>query len=177
MDFEEAIARFERNLGRLRVDFERFFNGALPTPPDELRQQVFDDMKAMRSLRLSSFADRFRLNGLEARLNSLNELLNRRLREWEQEGTRRAEQSDQSTNGFDPYEGVVVGSSTDHAAVEALYGELYSQQGRVAKTDFASFESFLDRQAAKIRKSTGCSEVRFRVASEKGKLRLKAKPV
>ena len=38
-------------------------------------------------------------------------------------------------------------------------------------------QSYLNKQAAQIRDKTGCSEVSFRVASEKGKLKLKAKPV
>ena len=41
---------------------------------------------------------------------------------------------------------------------------------------FDSFQSYLKKQASQIRKKTGCEQVRFRIASEDGQLKLKAKP-
>jgi hypothetical protein len=43
--------------------------------------------------------------------------------------------------------------------------------------DYQSFCRYLERQAEAIRARTGCSGVRFRLASEGGRIKLKAKPI
>ena len=75
----------DRDVQQLRVDFERFFNGALPFPPEELRGRVQAQIRTLRGLSNGATAvDNFRLGDLEARFNSYNELFNRRLRDTEE---------------------------------------------------------------------------------------------
>lgn len=168
-----AIDRLEADIRNLKIEFERFFNGSLPVPPEDLRVRVFDHLRSLRSVHWRSAVDRFRLGSLEARLNSLNELVNRRLRNLEQAG-RPARDEAGAKRSYDPYRGVVMEKEFDSAAAEALYNELYGRNGR---TDLETFSDFLRRQTAKIRRRTGCNQVQFRVASERGKLTLKAKGV
>ncbi len=175
MHLDEAIDQLEQEIRELKIQFERFFNGALPVPPDELRQQAFKHLRRLRSQHLRSLATRFRLNSLEARLNSLNELFNRRLREFEQSGERHPLHDPSRHRDFDPYAGIVLEGGTGRRGVEVLYQELYGANGRRSKTDLESFHAFLRREEAKIRKKTGCNRVQFRVASDGGKLKLKAR--
>jgi len=199
----ESIDHLAGEIRQLRVDFERFFSGALLIPPDELRRRVQARLRQLRSLNSMSAVDRFRLGDLEARHNSYDELFTRRLRDRE-EGRLRAGQpptpltpppprpsspgghgpSDLGALGApgDPGTGIVVGADPDPRAVAALYEQVTAAGApgggaEGPRFDLASFGSYLQRQAAAIRAKTGCAEVQFRLAAEDGKLRLKARPL
>lgn len=159
-----------------RIECERFFNGALPMPPEGLRDEVHSLLRRLRERPGLNHADRFRVNQLEARFNSYIELFNRRLREQE-EGRRRAGiQAQQEESRFDLARGVEVGPSVGEEVVEALYAGLCRSAGS-PRFDLDSFRSYLEEQNAAIRAKTGCSRVRFRLATEGGRTKLKVKPL
>jgi hypothetical protein len=175
----EVLDRLDHDLKELRVNFERFFSGALPFPPEELRARVQAQLRTLRGMNLLTFADNFRLGDLEARFNSYNELFNRRLRDLE-EGRRPVTHPIPipAPRRFDPEQGVVFGERIDPEAVEALYQGLAAAPGESGpRFDLDSFQTYLQRQVAAIRQKTGCLKVQFRLATEDGKLKLKARPV
>jgi hypothetical protein len=183
----EAIDHLAADVRQLRVDFERFFSGALPIPPDELRRRVQARLRQLRNVNNMSAVDRFRLGDLEARHNSYDELFTRRLRDRE-EGRLRTGQAPPAPpppappSAYDPGAGIVIGPDPDPRAVAALYAGLTAAGApgggaEGPRFDLASFGSYLQRQAAAIRAKTGCAEVQFRLAAEDGKLRLKARPL
>ncbi len=173
----EALDRLSNDIQKLRVDFERFFNGALPFPPDELRSRVQAQIRHLRTMSLQSSVDNFRLGDLEARFTSYNELFNRRVRDQE-EGRHAARQVPPSQpKRYDPEKGIVFGERVDPEAAEALYQGLAASPGDAPRFDLDSFQTYLTRQVAAIREKTGCSQVQFRLAAEDGKLKLKARPV
>ena len=171
------IDQLGRDIQQLRIDFERFFSGALPWPPDELRGRIKGELRGLRNSSQATAVDRFRLGDMEARFNSYNELYNRRLRDVEEGRQRVALPPPAETPRFDPHRGIVVGSRLDPAAVEALYDGLASGKAEAPRFDLASFGDYLERQASAIRERTGCSAVQFRLAEEDGKLKLKARPL
>lgn len=177
VEAQDVLDRVEELVHRLKIDFDRFFNGALPTPPETLRFKAFAEMRRLRSEHHKSAAIRFRVNSLEAKLNSLSELFNRRMRDHET-GARRAgaKLTPQEKTASNPYDGIVIEREPDPQAVEALYSELYGKEKRGKKTDLDSFRGFLEKQAEAIRDKTGCRDVVFRVTTKNGKLKLKAKP-
>lgn len=172
----ETLDQLGLDIRRLQIDFERFFNGGLPFPPDELRTRLQTQIRNLRTLNLSS-VDSFRLGDLEARFNSYNELFNRRIRDREEgrhQGARPLVIAEKPR--YDPAAGIIFGANVDPAAVEALYQGL-AGRGEGPRFDLDSFQTYLARQAAALREKTGCSEVQFRLADEDGKLKLKARPV
>jgi hypothetical protein len=174
----EALDQLSRDIRQLQIDFERFFNGGLPLPPEELRTRVQAQLRNLRNLNMPSAVDSFRLNDLEARFNSYNELFNRRIRDVE-EGRRGPHKvfAFVEKSRFDPRGGIVFGSEIDPEAAEALYHGLSAGAGDGPRFDLDSFQTYLRRQTEAIREKTGCAEVQFRVAEEEGKLKLKARPV
>ncbi|MES1243704.1 MAG: MXAN_5187 C-terminal domain-containing protein [Acidobacteriota bacterium] len=174
----EALDQLARDIRQLQIDFERFFNGGLPLPPEELRTRVQTQLRNLRNLNMPSAVESFRLNDLEARYNSYNELFNRRLRDVE-EGRRGPHKvfAFVERSRFDPRGGIVFGSDIDPEAAEALYHGLSAGAGDGPRFDLDSFQTYLRRQTEAIRQKTGCSEVQFRVTEEEGKLKLKARPV
>jgi hypothetical protein len=176
--FAEALDQLGRDIHQLRVDFERFFAGALPFPPEDLRARVQAQIRNLRNANLATAVDNFRLGDLEARFNTYNELFNRRLRDQEegrQPGHRQAPPP--PTRRYDPASGIVFGDHLDPEGVEALYQGLAAAPGDAPRFDLDSFQTYLARQVAAIREKTGCTEVQFRLASEDGKTKLKARPV
>jgi hypothetical protein len=177
--FGDALDALNRDLQQLRIDFERFFNGSLHSPPDELRGRVQMQLRHLRGVNLTTAVDSFRLGDLEARFNSYNELFNRRLRDLE-EGRHPANKGHAppaAERRYDPVQGILFGERIDPEAAAALYQGLAAAPGDSPRFDLDSFQTYLARQVAAIRDKTGCSEVQFRLASEDGKLKLKARPV
>lgn len=174
----EALDQLGRDIQQLRIDFERFFNGALPFPPEELRGRVQAQIRVLRGHKGASPVDSFRMGDLEARFNSYNELYNRRVRDAE-EGRHPAARPvpPPPTRRYDPAQGIVLGDRVDPEAAEALYQGLVTAPGEAPRFDLDSFQTYLARQVSAIREKTGCSQVQFRLATEEGKVKLKARPV
>ncbi len=175
--FAEALDHLQHDIRQFQVDFERFFNGGLPLPPEELRNRIQTQLRNLRNTSITAAVDNFRLNDLEARYNSYNEMYNRRLRDQEEGRTPHKVIAFVEKQRFDPRGGIVFGSDVDSEAAEALYHGLASGPGDGPKFDLDSFQTYLRRQTEAIRQKTGCDEVQFRVAEEDGKLKLKARPV
>ncbi|HXO21099.1 MAG TPA: MXAN_5187 C-terminal domain-containing protein [Thermoanaerobaculia bacterium] len=176
---QETIDQLARDVQQLRVDFERFMSGALPVPPEELRSRIHAQLRQLRNLNLTAAVDNFRLSDIEARYNTYNELFNRRLRDRE-EGRRVRPAAPATTVAeprYDAGRGIVVNGPVEPGAVVALYQGLASGAGEAPRFDLASFQTYLERQAASIRERTGCSRVQFRLAVEDGKTKLKARPI
>jgi len=167
-----------KDIRQLQIDFERFFNGGLPVPPEELRTRLQFQIRNLRALKIQSTLDSYRLGDLEARFNSYNEMFNRRLRDRE-EGRHpgAVHVAHPERRRYDPREGITLGGSFDPEAVEALYQGLAAKPGDGPKFDLDSFEKYLSRQVAALREKTGCDRVQFRLAEEDGKVKLKARPV
>lgn len=172
---DEMLMALDHNIRRFRIDFERFLSGNLPVPPEQLRIAIINQLKELRVIHMKAVAHRFRFNTQEAKFNALLVLFNRRLREFEL-GKKQRRALDAEEPEFDPLKGVVIEDRPTAAAAQALFHGLYDEDSG-PKADFEKFQSYLHRQAENIRQKTGCTGVSFRVASEKGKLKLKAKAV
>jgi hypothetical protein len=173
----EAIDRLARDVQQLRIDYERFFNGNLPLPPEELRNRVQTQIRTLRNATQATAVDTFRLSDLEARFNSYSELFNRRLRDQEEGRQRHARAGQTAVRRHDPEAGIVFGDRVDPEAAQALYQGLAASPGDAPRFDLDAFQTYLARQVASIREKTGCAEVQFRLATEEGKVKLKARPV
>ncbi len=173
---DERLMTLDQDIRRFRIDYERFFSGNLPIPPEQRRISITNQIKDLRTERMRAVSHRFRFNTLEAKFNAFLVLFNRRMREFEL-GRKGRRAVDGGAEDFDPMSGVVVDERPSDAAAQALFQGLYADTGSNPKADFGKFQDYLSKQAEKIREKTGCEQVSFRVASEKGKMKLKAKPV
>ena len=160
---------------QLQVDFERFFNGGLPLPPEELRNRIQSQLRNLRNTKITAPVETFRLGDLEARFNSYNEMFNRRLRDVEEGRGPHRVVAFVERQRFDPRNGVVLVPDRSRGGRGPLSRARLRRGG--TKFDLDSFQTYLRRQTDAIRQKTGCEEVQFRVAEEDGKLKLKARPV
>jgi hypothetical protein len=178
----DQLERISEAIDKFKVEFERFLAGATLVPPDEARLRLVRDFRELRNANLRASAEQFRLASLEARFNSYSELFNRRLREKEEGRTGRAVRSAAAPaeTRLDATSGIVVTDRLETAAVDALYETLARRPGSpnaAPAMELDKFRSYLSQQIESIRLKTGCEAVQFRIATEDGKLKLKAKPV
>ena len=171
---EPTIQEISNKIQQLRVTYRRFFAGALDVPPDAERLAISRKLKVLRNISQMTPVDRFRITNLEAQFNSYCEMFGRRVRDQEQGYTAQGAREFQPKSGFDVEAGVVFHSKPSPEGVEALYQGLAKRGSRL---ELDTFRSYLDKQIVGIRKKTGCSSVQFRLVSENGKVRLKAKPI
>lgn len=171
------LNRLARAIEQFRIDSQRFFGGDLNVPPEDLKETIAGDLRRLRALASKGgTAGTFRLSSLEAKFNSQADLLNRRLREMETGGKRRAVVEEKEPDPMG--EGVLVGRGGRDNAVETLYKGLYLRGGkRNPSMDLEKFRSYIHKQTDTIRQKTGAQGVQFRIAVEDGKMKLKAKPV
>lgn len=175
MSTQAAIDRLADRIDDFRVEFEKFFAGSRATPPEDLREHIRAALRRLRSDPANQLAENFRIGQLEARFNSFSELYNRRVREHE-EG-RSAVRPPPPAAEPDPLRGVVVAGAVGADAARALYDALSRDPDAARRFDYDGFRRYLERQTAAIRDKTGCAGVRFRLATEGGRLKLKAKPI
>jgi hypothetical protein len=173
---DERLMSLDQDIRRFRIDFERFFSGNLPIPPEQRRISIINQIKDLRTERMKAVSHRFRFNTLEAKFNAFLVLFNRRLRMFEL-GRYARRVTEVTAAELNPLEGVVIDEKPSVAAAQALFQGLYSDRATGPKADFGKFQTYLEKQAETIRQKTGCNQVSFRVASEEGKLKLKARAV
>lgn len=180
---EESLEpRFDRVASRiqqLKVQYNRFFAGDLPQPPTAMLDEIEGEMRRLRAINMRRSVDAFRFSALEAQLHSYSEMFARRVRANEEGkvAPRRPSHPDMTPIRHDPDAGIVVTPRLEGDAVEALFAGLVQRNGKSPTMDLDTFRNYLQRQVAQIRDKTGCEAVQFRVATEEGKVKLKAKPV
>lgn len=180
-NLDSRLAQLAEGIEQFRVDSERFFNGGLALPPEELRSRLQSMLRELRSVQMRAAADQYRLGTLEARFNSFSELFGRRLREREEgRGTPvpRAVVAP-ARPAYDVREGIVLrtaGTGDEAAAVEALWSGLAAAGGG-RRLELETFRGYVAKQVDEIRAKTGAASVQFRVVEEDGRLKLKAKPI
>ena len=179
-ELQPQLDELERLVEQFKVGFQRYLAGDRSDPerrPDVLRQRVDERLRRLRSVNMRRSVDHFRFGALEARFNSYNEMLNRRLRDAEEGRAPHRPVVVEARPRHDVEKGVLVGARAAQDAVEALFQGLCDRSPRGASMDLDTFRSYLERQVAQIREKTGCSAVQFRVLTEEGKVKIKARPV
>jgi hypothetical protein len=198
MTLEEEIARLEKRVLKLRIQFDLFFAGGLPKPPLDLRDDLDRDVKRMGSTRDMKLSQRFLYNTLLNRWNIFSELWNKRLQAREEGArtpamARRRQQSPSSAaappaapppEGRPPADRRLVARAAISNARDAE-GELKTfyrsfleaRQGEGKAPSFEKFRMEIEKQLDFIRKKASCERVDFRLYLENNKVALKAKPL
>jgi hypothetical protein len=176
-EIEEAVDNLDLKIRRLKIEYDRFFNGGLDRPPEQFRQTINADIQALRTVHIKDFSLRFRLTNLEARFNTYSVLFHRRIQEMEEGSMLERRSASGPRQVFDPRGGIVIDETPPRGAVKALFDEVYADDKDRSDANFTRFHTYLLQQVTNIRQKTGCMGVKFRVESTDGKTKLKARPV
>ena len=179
MTVDEQLTQLEDNLRRLKIEFDIYFNGASPRPPNDLQWRVETTIKRLGDAPGLSFAHRFRYNGLAQRYALFSELWRQKVRARE-EGPRKtvAELREEQkkapafrTEWSDP--------TAEPDKVDRLFAALVEAKRKVGENidNLApdAFKKFVHQKTAQLKRDFRCDQVDYVVEVEDGQVRLRAK--
>lgn len=183
MPSDEEIQVLDTKLKQLKLDYEQYFLGSRPREPSQLRGEVQKLFTIYTQTPIQNTAQRFRFHSLMSRFHAFRRQWNETLRKIE-EGTYarhlfKANLHDRErVGGRAPAPAAAPAErSAEHELFER-YREACVQCGQdVSKLTRERLDAVLRKQETDLRERYGCSDVRFRVVVEDGKVRLKATPV
>lgn len=195
MSLTEDLDQLATSIRQLQARWDMYFSGVEKRPPNEAHARVEKVIREYDRSVIRNNADRFRLQGLVSRFNTLNELWQKRLRAREEgrafglhgrqaavapEPPPRPEPEAPPRPGGSGGEFRVGNAERDDAAVRALYDHFVEERQRTGEGAAPAYESFrqlIGKQTAKILGAKGARAVDFRLDTRDGKVALKAKVV
>jgi len=181
---EAEIARLDAGIRQLKIQYDMFFNGALPREPFELRREIDRLIRRTSSLAIRKSAHRYHFNSLVSRFNALTEWCTKTMRARE-EGERlpgRRSGRD-STRGERLLDSCRIGDpESDREHLRRLHRTYLttrekSNPGSGAGPSFDAFVRGITAQADRLRQRTGCARVELLLMADGDAVRLKARPV
>ena len=181
-EIEDDLARMDRGIRQLKVQYDQFFAGALPCEPTELRRQLDRLFRRYANAPLQKYQHRYHLATLTARYNSFQELWGRSVRALE-EGERPApavagRAGMRRDNVLAACK--VTGTKVEAAGLKKLYEkfmEARRKSGVEGDVPFAAFGRKIAGQARQLQSRSECDDVELRVIVENKKVLLKARPI
>lgn len=180
MTADDALSKLEDNFRRLKIEYEAYFNGGKPRPPNDLLYMVEQTFKKFSNdTSKLNYGQRFRFNQLLQRYAVHNELWRKKLRNREEGRTA-------SLRRHSPEEPArevptrVVCSDPDHEPghVEELLQALIAARRRAGERteglDPARFREFLRNKTTQLQQALGCKRVQYSVGVENGRVKFTA---
>ena len=180
-DIQVDLHRLEVGIRQLKIQYDMFFAGALKREPIELRAEIDRIIKRHANSPIQKYAQRFHLNTLVSRFNSLSELWGKTIRSRE-EGDRPAPAMSDLEG---PREQLVArcrfhDASTNKTDLERLYKRFVETRRRLnTGKRVVSFEKFaigVSNQSPNLQKKSGCAEIELRVVVCDHNVLVKARP-
>lgn len=177
---EEDLVRLERGIRELKIAYDRFFAGALPREPLQLRFALKKLIKKYNEEPIRAYGHRFRYNSLVARFNVMGELWNKTV-SFHEEGDRRANAPKPSYDQGVVAKCQIKDPRKQSDALRALYREFVNHRHRngISGSGSISFSKFLEGvsgQADRLRQKSGCSEIELRLQVRDRKVQVTARP-
>jgi hypothetical protein len=182
---DEQLTRLEKDIRRLKVEFDVFFSGGAAKPPHDTKYRVESHVKQLYDSRDMAFAQRFRYNSLVARFNSLKELWRRNVKDREEGRVRAQSELTDDTHGdaFDrSFASARVRCSDpqrEPERVRELFNSLVNAKrtcgNRIHDLTLDQFEQVIGKQMTQIKSKLRCESVVFTVEVDQGVVKLTAK--
>ncbi len=182
---ENELAVLERGLQRLHVEYERFFTGDVKLPPNDTRRRLEDLLRRMAGTNIERAAERFRLQNIQSRFQSLTELWEKRFAAREEGRTvtgpfplsRQTGPPAAPGRDAEPSASVKRKERADLMPLFERYCSARRALGEdVSRLRYERFEELLQRQAAEIRRATGSKRLVFEIQTVDGRVRLVGRP-
>ena len=192
VSIEAELSVLEKSINALRIDYERFFTGDVKLPPLAQRRKLETMLRQLANMEVDRAADRFRLQGLQSRYNSMTELWEKRLIAKEEgrlahgvvllrapkEAPKPVELAGSRAAAPNaPAPASVEKRRIDFTPLFQRYVEARQALGEdVSRLRYERFEELVKKQADEIRKRTGSSRLVFEVQTVDGKVKLIGRP-
>jgi len=200
---DEELNVLETQLRRLKIEYEVYFSNPTKRPPTDIEWKVLSLLRKFSDGGRMSFSQRFRYNEMAQRYAIYSDLWRKKSRIRE-EGYRRPQDALLAVQGVRPdveehkpqhnpvyglSHAAAAGATSqpftlhnvdkgDHEQVERLYNTLVAAKKKAGENvsgNLDSFNTFVQKKTAEIRKRYGCQDVEFSVELTDGHVKLKAK--
>lgn len=167
-------------MNELKVQYEQYFTGLLPLPPDKLHGDVKRSIRTLRKAPFKSSALQYRLRGLETRYSTWNTYWQRVLREREEgvyfkdvfKADLRAKIAEEEAHQ-QTAQGVVERGMRN--LFDAYQSALERHQGTKPNIDFNAFCHSLSKRAHDFRSKHADKKLSFKVVVKDGKVTVQAR--
>lgn len=181
-DIEVELKKLEAGIRQLKIQYDMFFAGSLKREPVELRAEIDRTIKRHANDPNQKYAQRFLLNSLVSRFNSLAELWAKTVRSREEGDRPAAALVDLET----PKEQLVARCRVqgepggDDPGLRRLYNRFLETRRRLGggkrEIPYEKFLRGVAGETARLRNQSGCAEIELRVVVHDHKVLLKARP-
>ncbi|MBZ5721507.1 MAG: hypothetical protein LAO03_14100 [Acidobacteriia bacterium] len=205
MTIDEELTLLDSQLRRLKIEYEIYFSNPTKKPPTDIEWKVLSLLRKFSDGSRISFTQRFRYNELAQRYAIYSDLWRKKSRIREEgyrrpqdallsvQGVRpEGHESEHRVYGVGhaaaaaaaapaPEQPFTVECSDvrkEHAQVEKLFHaltEAKKKSGEAVSGNLESFETFVQKKTAQLRKQYGCQSVEYTVEMQDGHVKLKAK--
>jgi hypothetical protein len=176
---DEELTRLEENIRRLQIEYEAYFNGGAPRPPNDTLYRVEQAIKKYSSdASKLNFSQRFRFNQLLQRYAVHSDLWRKRVRNKE-EGRDSVARRRASESAL-PLETQVVCRDPDreeekvNRLLQALVEAKQRAGERTDDIDPSRFKQFVREKTMQLKRELGCGSVQFTVTVKDGRVRFTA---
>ena len=179
---QEDLDSFERKLKKLKMEYDQYFMGTRPRPPQQLRDEVQRIVTYWSSQTITNTALRFRFNSITARYFAFRNQWGLILRKIEA-GTYaphifRAKLHEEQRGSAKP---AAPAQKAGRGAEDGALFDAYLEARRACKQDIKGltpthFGNLMKEKATQVASKLGKrpEDVRFRVVVESGRVKLKA---
>ena len=175
MDNDVAVTRLERELQALILEWERFFSRDRRLPPQKERIDLSRKIRRLFEHGVRGSGAQFRLEQLQHRFNTYNQLWERQLRERE-EGRRSGNWRRPGARRPDTRPPAAVQGSAGAPSLYDRYVREMERLGQKVGVDRQEFEDRIQRQKRRAERKLG-RPVTLDVVVSDGKVRLAARAV
>ncbi|MBN8547680.1 MAG: hypothetical protein J0M12_00045 [Deltaproteobacteria bacterium] len=179
MDLRGELAQLDGMIADLKVQFEQYFSGLAPFPPDKLHAEVKRTIRTLLSAPFKNSEMSFRLRTLENRYRTYNTYFERVLRQREEGSYKRdvfkadiRERHAVEDRHAQTAQGVAEkGMQTLFNSYKAA---LEKQTGMPQNIDFKAFQKSLLARAKDFKAKNAGKKVTFKVVLKNGKVTVQA---
>jgi hypothetical protein len=178
-EFQEEMRRLGVNIRQLKIQYDMFFAGALDREPHELRGRIVKTIKRYCDSPPRAYADRFLLNSLISRYNTMNELWSKTVRSME-EGNRRSLSAAERMGIREQLvtRCLVRDPDKEQESLRRIHGRFLDTARRFGRPEipFDRFVRGVASQARKLRARAECDQIELRVVVKDDQVQVKARP-
>lgn len=193
---DEELSQLEKDIRQLQIEYDTYFSGGRPRPPNDTEWRVTRAIKRFAELGgQMKYAERFRYNALASRYAKYNEVWRQRARRVESghsafgySKTARELEKQRLEEASARHDAWLRGEHRAKVAmsdplrqteqVQQLYHKMIEAKkaaGENANINYEQFSQFVRQKTEELRKQMHTKSVQFEVSVESGQVKLKAK--
>jgi hypothetical protein len=179
MTVDEDLEQLADNLRRLRIEYDTYFNGGMPRPPNVLVFRVEKTVNKYSSGAAEmTFRQRYRFSQLAQSYFSHKNLWRRKMKAKEEGAALHRPEAQKPHAPPKPFSVAWSNPDIEHAKVGELLRAIVQAKASAGEPvpgiDPESFAGFIRAKTIEFKQSLECDTVQFTVSVEGGKVKLRA---